>query len=219
MKTKRKMGAMLLLMLALLLFAGISANAGFQRMANGRYRYYTSKTSYIKGSRTADGELAAKFKNLTYKGRRYTYAFDEKGYMLTGWKVLYATSKDGTAGLGYYYFNKNGQMYKNRSVGDRYFLGNGRMVNGFDKYGNYYGMDGLRTTAPTSGGKFIKSKKGTRYQISKGTYATKTWMCIRTGKKYYWYYFYGTGYMAKSRYVGTHYVDKNGRWVPSKDKK
>ena len=24
--------------------------------------------------------------------------------------------------------------------------------------------------------------------------------------------------MAKNTYVGTHYVDKNGKWIPSKDK-
>ena len=111
-------------------------------------------------------------------------------------------------------------MLKNTSKSGYYFLGNGRLVNGYDKYGNYYGMDGVRTSEPKSEAGFVKSKKGTKYQISKGNYATKTWLCIRekNSKKAYWYYFKNNGYMAKNTYVGTHYVDKHGRWIPSKDK-
>ena len=111
-------------------------------------------------------------------------------------------------------------MFKNTVKNGHYFLGNGRLVNDYDKYGNYYGMDGVRTAQPKSSAGFVTNKKGTRYQISKGNYAVKTWMCIRDkkSKKANWYYFKSNGYMAKNTYVGTHYVDKNGKWIPSKDK-
>ena len=61
---------------------------------------------------------------------------------------------------------------------------------------------------------------GTVEDINKDNYAVKTWMCIRDkkSKKANWYYFKSNGYMAKNTYVGTHYVDKNGKWIPSKDK-
>lgn len=81
-------------------------------------------------------------------------------------------------------------------------------------------MDGVRTKQQSPQQVFVTDKKGTRYQISKGEYAVKTWMCIRDKKtkKANWYYFKSSGYMAKDTYVGTHYVDKNGKWIPSKDK-
>ena len=217
-KSKKAKLTLLFLMILLMIF-GVTADAGFRRMSNGRYRYYVTANSYIRGKKAGKNRIAA-FKNLNYKGKKYTYAFDENGYMLTGWQVLYNKDKKGASGLCCYYFNKNGQMLKNTSKSGYYFLGNGRLVNGYDKYCNYYGIDVVRTSETKSEAGFVKSKKGTKYQISKGNYATKTWLCIRekNSKKAYWYYFKNNGYMAKNTYVGTHYVDKHGRWIPSKDK-
>ena len=218
-KSKKAKITLLFLMVMILAF-GVTADAGFRRMSNGRYRYYVTANSYIRGKKEGQNRIAA-FKNLNAKGHKYTYAFDENGYMLTGWQILYTRDKGGHSGICCYYFNKNGQMLKNTMKSGHYFLGNGRLVSDYDKYGNYYGMDGVRTSAPKSASGFVKSKKGTRYQVSKGNYATKTWMCIRekNSKKAYWYYFKNNGYMAKNTYVGSHYVDGHGRWIPSKDKK
>lgn len=219
MRTKKKITTICLLLSVMLLTFGMTASAGFRKMSNGKYRYYMTSGTYLRGKKSGDLRIPA-FKNLSYKGRKYTYAFDEHGYMLTGWQTLYTKDGKGKAVQCCYYFNKNGQMFKNRSKNGHYFLGNGRLVNDYDKYGNYYGMDGTRTLAPKADARFIKSKKGMRYQISKGNYAAKTWICIRdhNTKKAYWYYFKSNGYMAKNTYVGTHYVDRNGRWVPSRDK-
>lgn len=219
--TKRKKTRITLLFLTVMLLVfGVTADAGFRRMPGGRYRYYVTSNSYLKGKRIGKN-LTAAFKNLKYQGRTYTYAFDEHGYMLTGWQNLLVKGEKKASGICCYYFNQNGQMLKNTSKSGHYFLGNGRLVNDYDKYGNYYGMDGRRTAPPKSAAGFVKTKKGTRYQISKGNYASKTWMCIRekNTKKAYWYYFKSNGYMAKSTYIGTHYVDQHGRWIPSKDKK
>ena len=219
MTRRRKRTITLLLLTVMLLAFGITASAGFQKMPGGRYRYYVTKNSYLKGQKNGEVRIPA-LKNLTYKGKKYTYAFDENGYMLTGWQVLYTRDQNGESSLGCYYFNKNGQMMKNTQKNGHYFLGNGRMVNDYDKYGHYYGMDGRQTTPPKSAAGWVKSKKGMRYQITWENYAAKTWMCIRDPKtkKAYWYYFKRNGYMAKKTWVGTHYVDKNGRWSPGKKK-
>lgn len=203
----------------MLLAFGMTASAGFRRMPDGRYRYYITDSRYLRGGMHGKITKPA-FKNISYNGKKYTYAFDRNGYMLTGWQVLYTKDSSGKYGICCYYFNKNGQMFKNTVKNGHYFLGNGRLVNDYDKYGNYYGMNGVRTSLPKSSAGFVSDKKGTRYQITKGIYATKTWMCIRDTKtkKAYWYYFRSTGYMAKNTYVGSHYVDKKGRWIPSKDK-
>lgn len=218
--TGRKKANMTLFLLTMfVLVFGITASAGFQKMPNGKYRYYVTKNQYLKGKRNGE-HLTPAIKNLTAKGKKYTYAFDEHGYMLTGWQVLYTKDANGQAGLSCYYFNKNGQMFKNRSKSGYYFLGNGRLVNAYDKYGNYYGMDGRQTEPPKSAAGWVKSKKGMRYQIAKGEYAAKTWMCIRDKKtkKAYWYYFKSNGMMTKNTWVGNHYVDKNGRWIPGRKK-
>lgn len=218
--TGRKKAHITLLLLTMLFLAlGVTASAGFQKMPNGRYRYYVTQNRYLKGQK--NGEICVPaLKNLTSKGKKYTYAFDENGYMLTGWQVLYTRDQNGTFGQSCYYFNKNGQMLKNASKSGHYLLGNGRLTNDYDKYGNYYGMDGRLTSEPKSAAGWVKSKKGMRYQITKGNYAMKTWMCIRDKKtkKAYWYYFKSNGYMAKNTWVGSHYVDKKGRWIPGKKK-
>ena len=216
---KKKAKITLFLLMTMLLVLGTTASAGFRRMSNGKYRYYVTANTYLRGRQHGKITVPA-IKNLNYDGKKYTYAFDCNGYMLTGWQVLYTKDSRGKYGICCYYFNKNGQMFKNTVKNGHYFLGNGRLVNDYDKYGNYYGMDGVRTTQPKSSAGLVTNKKGTRYQISKGNYAVKTWMCIRDKKtkKANWYYFKSSGYMAKDTYVGTHYVDKNGKWIPSKDK-
>ena len=83
--TGRRKGTITLLLLTVMLLAfGITASAGFQKMPGGRYRYYVTKNSYLKGQKNGEVRIPA-LKNLAYKGKKYTYAFDENGYMLTGW--------------------------------------------------------------------------------------------------------------------------------------
>ena len=204
----------------MLLFSfSMTVSAGFQKMPNGKYRYYVTRNRYIKGKRN-ENVLTPALKNLTVKGKKYTYAFDEKGYMLTGWQVLNTRDSSGVYTQGCYYFNKNGRMLKNTAKGGSYFLGNGRLVNAYDKYGNYYDMNGKVTEPPKSSAGWENKKKGTKYRISQGNYATKTWMCIRdksTGKAN-WYYFRSNGYLAKNTFVGNHYVDAKVRWIPQRDK-
>lgn len=215
MKNRKRAGILVFLLLALLLAFGMTAEAGFRKLPNGKYRYYTSRTRYLKGKTTGALNERWTFKNIRYKGKKYTYCFDTNGYRLTGWQRLYTKASDGTTGWSCYYFNRNGQMLKNGKKGGSYFLGNGRLVNGYGKNGNYYGLDGIETEAPDSGGRFVTNKKGTRYRQADGSFVTKTWKCIRenSSSPYYWYYFYSNGYMARNRWVGNHFVDKNGRWI------
>ena len=203
------------LLLFLLLGMGVSANAGFQKEANGKYRYYTSKTTYLKGN--TDGPLEKKwtFKNLSSNGKLYTYAFDTEGYMLTGWQKLYTTVRNENAGWFYYYFDRNGRMYKDRTKNGHYLQKNGRMLTQGWHDGVYYNAAGEVVKDYQADVKqgFRKTKKCIKYRKPDGTYAQKTWLAIKdsTGK-YHWYYFYGNGYMAKDTFIGDRYVDKNGRW-------
>lgn len=206
-KKIRKAGVFVLLALALTLLPAIAAEAGFRRQTNGKYRYYTTKTAYIKG----------RFKNIRKGKKVYTYYFDQNGYMVTGWKKLKVS---GTT--SWYYFDRNGRMFKSRTKNGHYLQANGRMLVN-DWHGSvYYGADGSAVPGYRKDIKngFKKSKKGIRYRMPNGEYAAKRWLCIKDSQgKYYWYYFYSTGYMAKKTWVGSRWVDKNGRWVPSKKKK
>ena len=96
---RRKRTITLLLLTVMLLAFGITASAGFQKIPGGRYRYYVTKNSYLKGQKNGEVRIPA-LKNLTYKGKKFTYAFDENGYMLTGWQVLYTRDQNGESSLG-----------------------------------------------------------------------------------------------------------------------
>ena len=226
-KHLRKRTVILIFTFVLLILCGMTAGAGFRKMPNGRYRYYTSKKNYYRGSvlKTAQhshGHLCGVFKNIKKNGKAYTYCFDENGYMLTGWQFLYVKDKTGTMRLGCYYFNKNGQMYKNCSTGGRFLNGSGRLLNNhaaaYSPYSGrqeklYFGMDGYETAAPAGKAGFVTDKKGTKYRKEDGTFAGKGWLCIRENAEspYYWYYFYSSGDMAKSKQIGSRYVGADGR--------
>lgn len=214
MKRKKKIMGIFLLMFCAVLVCGVSASAGFRKMNNGKYRYYTSKKKYVKGKLTSKPYQKWTFKTIGKKGKRYTYCFDEKGYMLTGWQRL--TTKSAKGVYYWYYFDKNGRMYKNRTKNGHYLQKNGQMLTNGWKNGVYYGKDGSAIAGYRADVKngFEKTKKGTKYMQADGTYATKKWLCIKdTEGKYYWYYFYSSGYMAKDTWVGNSFVDANGRLV------
>lgn len=214
MKGKKKFTAFLLLMLCTVMLCGVSVNAGFRRMSNGKYRYYTSKTKYIKGKSNGKAYQRWTFKTIGKKGKRYTYCFDENGYMLTGWQNL--TTKSSGGKYYWYYFDKNGRMFKNRTKNGHYLQKNGQMLTNGWMNGTYYGEDGAAIAGyrqDVNNG-FKTTKKGTKYMQADGTYAAKKWLCIKDSEgKYYWYYFYSSGYMAKNTWVGNSFVDANGRLI------
>lgn len=222
MKMRKKTGTFLVLLLMLALLPAMTANAGFRRVKvkeNGGYRYYyryyTSKTKYLKGTKTADNSAAYRrwvFKNIKKNGKTYTYCFDENGYMQVGWKKL--TTKAAKGAWYWYYFDNSGRMLKSRTKNGHYLQSNGRMLTNGWHNGIYYGEDGSAVTGYRQDVKngFRKTKKGTKYMQADGTYAQKKWVCVKDSLgKYYWYYFYSSGYMAKNKWVGSRHVDKNGR--------
>lgn len=222
MKKIRRAGVFAALMLMLVLVPSVTASAGFRRVAvreDGRtklyYRYYTSKTEYIRGRDIRGGRYAYlrwTFKNLRSNGTVYTYCFDENGYMLTGWHKLTTKASDGE--WHWYYFDDNGRMYKNRTKNGHYLQANGQMLeNGYDGE-TYYGEDGSRVDGydPEAEQGLEESDGGTKYMQADGTYAEKKWVCMKDESgKYGWYYFYSNGMMAKDTWVGSRYVDENGR--------
>lgn len=174
---KRRLSVTILLAALLMLCLSISASAGFKKMPNGKYRYYTQANVYLSGRASQELESTARwtFKKIKYNGVTYTYCFDEKGYMLTGTKMIYTQPKGEMAGWRRYLFNNNGRL-----VGQ------------------------VDTTVFK--GKFVKNKKGIRYRLPDKTYVVKQWKLIDG----HWYYFYSTGYMAKSTKVGSHRVNSKG---------
>lgn len=222
MKKMRKAGIFALLLLMLVLIPSVTVSAGFRKVRvreNGKYRYYyryyTSETNYIKGKRVSHKINAYKqwvFKNIRRDGKVYTYCFNEKGYMLTGWQKL--TTKATRGQWFWYYFDANGRMYKNRTKNGHYLQGNGRMlVNGWHG-STYYGPDGsvIPGYDPDAQNGFVTTPDGMKYMQADGTFAEKKWLCIQDslGKRY-WYYFYGNGIMAQNTWVGSRHVDENGR--------
>lgn len=141
---------------------------------------------------------------ISLKG--YTYYFNSEGFAHTGWLKL---------GKNHYFFNANGAMVKKAWINQYYFESNGKMaVNKWVNKTTYVGSDGRAIPGykKKARAKFVKSSKGTKYRNYDGHYALKTWQCIN-GR---WYYFYSTGYMAKSRRIGSFYVDSRGRMVTNK---
>lgn len=199
MKKIQKVCAAALLFCVLALLPAVTADAGFQKTQDGTYRYYTSRTNYIIG----------RFKNIRSKGKVYTYYFDAAGNMVTGWEKIQVKGK-----WRWYYFDRNGRMFKDRTKNGHYLKKNGQMLTDGWHEGVYYGKDGAAVPGYKKKAKvgFKKNKKGTRYRKSDGTFAQKEWLCIadKNGKKH-WYYFYGTGYMAKNTWVGSRHVNKKGQ--------
>lgn len=149
-------------------------------------------------------ETAVTSRFLTYKGHRYYFGAD--GYAHTGWLKY---------GKDYYFFNANGYMLKKQWVGSYYLRQNGKMaINRWITPTQYVGSNGKLIPGYTkkAKAKFVKDSKGTKYLNYSGTYSKKTWQSIK-GK---WYYFYSTGYMAKSRQIGNYYVNKKGQMVTNK---
>ncbi len=150
--------------------------------------------------------LKSTFKKIGKK----TYYFNKKGYASTGFQKI-----DGF----YYFFDSNGVMLKSEWRAGRFFKKNGCMaVNEFvrDESGQkvYVGKDGqiIENFKKSRKAKFIKTPKGTRYRNLDGTYSRHTWQCINKR----WYYFYSSGYLARSKKLGKFYVDRNGRMVTNK---
>ncbi len=225
MKDRKKRVAFLALLIFTIMLCGVTASAGFRKKkdpTDGKYYYYyyTSKNTYIHGVKGSGDYRQWQFKNIRSNGSVYTYCFDADGHMLTGWKKLTTKSAKGT--YYWYYFDRNGRMYKNRTKNGHYLQKNGRMLTNNWHGGIYYGEDGAAIANYQQDVKsgFKKSKKGTKYKKADGTYAAKEWLCIKDSRgKYYWYYFYSSGYMAKKTWVGDHYVDAHGRWLANRTKK
>lgn len=176
--------------------------------AADRYEWVLDKpNARIQYVDTVTGEpLKSQFKKI--KG--YTYYFDKNGYAATGF-----TKIDGF----YYFFDSTGAMLKSEWRANRYFLKNGRMavnqiVKDADGIYTYVGADGtpVENYKKSRPAKFIRDSKGIRYRNLDGTYAAKTWQCI----KGHWYYFYSNGYMARLKKIGKYYVGLNGRMVTNK---
>lgn len=205
MKRLKKAGIFALLLSLLVLLPAMQANAGFRRQSNGKYRYYTTRTgrTYLKSC----------FKNIKAGRNTYTYHFDKNGYMSKGWTKIKSSGTVHT-----YYFDRNGRMLKDCTKNGHYLQKNGRMLRkGFGPDGSYYGADGSVVPGYKKDVKngFQKTKKGYKYRQPDGAYAQKTWKCIKDSEgRYYWYYFYSNGIMAQNKWVGSRWVDKQGRWVP-----
>lgn len=197
MRHMRKFWAAALLLVCFTLVPSLTAGAGFQRTADGSYRYYTSQANYIKGA----------FKNIRSQGKVYTYYFDKKGKMAVGWKKIRVDGK-----AKWYYFDRNGRMFKNRTKNGHYLQANGQMLTKGWHDGIYYGKDGSAIPGYQKKAAFVKDKKGVKYRKADGTYAQSEWVCITNKKgKRHWYYFYSTGYMAKDAWVGSRHVNKQGK--------
>ena len=204
---KRRFSNIALCLLVLALCAVIPVKS----QAADRYKWVMDKpNARIQYVDTVTGEpLKSQFKKI--KG--YTYYFDKNGYAATGF-----TKIDGF----YYFFDSNGAMLQSEWRADRYFLKNGRMAVSQivkDTTGTYYyvGKDGrvVENYKKSRPAKFIRSKEDktkVRYRNLDGTYASRTWQCI----KGYWYYFYSNGYMARNTQLGKYYVGLNGRMVTNK---
>lgn len=178
---------------AALLFPSVSVHAHWEHDEKANtLRYKTEDGTY----------LTSTFKKI----QGYTYYFDSDGTVHTGWLTLNGKR---------YFFNESGAMLCNQWIGDKYLLKNGEMARNrwVANHTAYVGKNGSRiATIKKYKAKFIKTKKGIKYRNADGTFSAKTWQCI----KGHWYYFYSTGYMAKSKQLGDYYVDKNGRMVTNK---
>lgn len=208
MKIKSKKAKVLALaVLILSLVPAITVNAGFLKQKSGKYRYYTSTQNYKKGIC-----VKGKFINIKKNGKTFTYYLDPKtGDMARGWKKIKVGGRQ-----SWYYFDSNGRMIKNRTKNGHYLGKDGRMVTDKMVNGVYYGSDGSAIPDYKQAGAFVKTKKGIKYRQPDGTYAAKTWKCIKDGAGYHWYYFYSSGYMAKDKWLGDKYVNRDGQWEPNR---
>ncbi|MGI6068807.1 MAG: phosphodiester glycosidase family protein [Blautia sp.] len=152
------------------------------------------------------------------------YYFNGSGVMArNGWKSL---------GGKWYYFQKNGVMYKGwLKLGNTwYYLGsNGAMYKGWRSVGGkkYYFDSSGRMAAS----KWLKYNDGWYYVGSSGAQLRSSWLKL-DGKWYYlgkygkmvtgWcsiggkkYYFYSSGVMAASTWIGNYYVGSDGAMTPA----
>ena len=187
MKTKR---FPVLLLCAALLLPSIPAKAAWDYNEEEQVlRYKTEDGTYLTST--------------FYEIKGYTYYFDSDGTVHTGWLDINGKS---------YFFAESGAMLCNQWIGDKYLLKNGEMAKNrwVANHTAYVDKNGSRvTTTKKCRAKFIKTKKGTKYRNTDGTFSAKTWQRI----KGYWYYFYSDGYMAKNRQLGDFYVNKKGRML------
>ena len=136
----------------------------------------------------------------------HTYYFDSDGTVHTGWLSLNGKR---------YFFDESGAMLCSQWVGDKYLKKNGEMARNcwVANHTAYVGKNGSRiATIKKYKAKFIKTARGVKYRNADGTFSAKTWQCI----KGHWYYFYSTGYMAKSTQLGEYYVNNRGWMVTNK---
>ena len=108
----------------------------------------------------------------------------------------------------WYYFNSSGYMTTGwqKVKGYWYYMDSeGAMVTGWVKSGGswyYLNKDGDMATG------WIKDK-GTWYYLNSGGDMATGWKKTGSG----WYYLKSSGAMAQSEYIGSYYVDENGKWV------
>lgn len=205
-KKIKQAGVCAALLLCLTLFPAVTANAGFRRQADGKYRYYTSQTSYIRND----------FMEIHNGNQTDTYYFDAQGNMVTGWKQIRVRTRDDEGTLGFawhwYYFDSNGRMLKDYSKNDHYLKEDGRMASAEWIDTNYYSKDGVLVPGYQGEPGFQKVKKDVKYRKADGKFAAKEWRCIKGDDgKYHWQYFYSNGKMAKNTWVGSRHVDQDGK--------
>lgn len=166
-----------------------SSKKGWQKIG-GYWYYYSSSGRLQKGM-------------ILYKGNYYFCRTD--GRMVTGWYQNPRTKY-------WYYFNSSGVMAKGwKTIGNKkyYFYSSGKMAaSKWLKYkeGWYYvGSDGAQYRS-----KWLK-QDGKWYYLGKYGKMVTGW-CSINGKKYY---FYSSGVMAVSTWIGNYYVGADGAMAPS----
>ena len=153
------------------------------------------------------------------------YFFDKEGYRETDW-----VKDNGT----WYYLNENGGMETGwlKDEGKWYYLDkSGAMQTDWVKDGNtwyYLNTDGSMKTG------WLKDGDSWYYLNTNGSMKTgwlkdkETWYYLNTNGSMKtgwiqlgadWFYLNDSGAMAADTYIGIWYVDENGYYIPSKDKK
>lgn len=192
---KKKTGfAAFLLMLALLVFLPVRADAAWKKNSNGSYTWYNSA-----GKKMTSQWFAEKQVGFVTSGKT-TYCYKLNGNPYKGWLTVNGKK---------YYIAAKGKMLKSKwivSKKKKYFASkNGNVYTncivkiGSSKYG--FNADGVMQT-----GKAVIKNKTYYFYKKTGKMVTKAFVKIN-GKKYY---FGSNGVLGKNVWVNKQYVNKDG---------
>ena len=211
---RKRLIVMMLLAVMVLSQTSMSASADWKSAENGMM--YRNENGYVRGLVQIDGKF---------------YFFNEAGIMQTGpqwWdgEMYYFSMMDGTMQKGWIYAGSlvyyadpvTGVLYRNRSLGNHYFLSDGTMAGRGSGTGTgtaaggwvtkggktyYYGASGTYVTG-------LQTIDGNQYYFrSNGVLQKKRWITAENGKRYYCSQ---NGTIAKDQWIDnkTYYVTATG---------